>query len=134
MTPEEIEVIRHRLRKARETLGEARTLFDQGYTIGVVNRTYYACFYAVSALLLSEGLSTSKHSGVLSLFSQHWMRTRRLAPELGDFYKNLFDKRLTGDYKDVPAFDRADAETWLGEAETFINSIAEWLRQNAGVE
>ena len=134
MTSEEVEIIRHRQRKARETLGEARTLFDQGYTIGVVNRTYYACFYAVSALLLSEGLSTSKHSGALSLLSQHWIKTRRLDSELWDFYKDLFDRRLTGDYQDVPAFDRADAETWLGEAETFINSIAEWLRQNAGVE
>jgi uncharacterized protein (UPF0332 family) len=134
MTPEQIETIRHRLGKARQALGEARGLFDLGYTIGVVNRTYYACFYAVSALLVSEGLSTSKHSGVLSLFSQHWIKTRRLDTELWDFYKDLFDMRLTGDYQDVPAFDRADAERWLGEAEDFVNQITGWLRENAGVE
>ena len=134
MTPDDIELIKHRLRRARETLGEAKGLFDLGYTFGVVNRAYYACFYAVTALLLTEGLSSSKHSGVRSLFIQHWIKPQRLSRELGDLYGLLFERRQTGDYKDVAAFDHADAEAWLGQAETFVNEITEWLRHNAGVE
>ncbi|MDO8585606.1 MAG: HEPN domain-containing protein [Armatimonadota bacterium] len=67
---QDAELIRHRLQRAREALAEASALLDVGFTTGVVNRTYYACSYAVNALLLSKGLSSAKHSGVLSLFSQ----------------------------------------------------------------
>jgi len=40
-----------------------------------VNRLYYACFYAVSALLIQQGLSSSKHTGVRSLFNRHYVKT-----------------------------------------------------------
>jgi len=134
MRPEDAHLVKHRLRRASETLSEARALFDLGYTFGVVNRAYYACFYAVIALLRTEGLSSSKHSGVQSLFSEHWIKPGRLPPELGRFYNRLSERRQVGDYTDRAPFDRADAERWLGEAESFIDEITEWLRQNAGVE
>lgn len=71
MKPEEREYIRHRLARAKDTIAEAKTLLEAGFSVGVVNRLYYACFYAVSALLLSEGYSASKHSGVISLFDKY---------------------------------------------------------------
>ena len=134
MKPADLDLVKHRLRRAQETLGEAKSLFDSGYIFGVVNRAYYACFYAVIALLLTEGLTSSKHTGVQSLFGEHWIKAGRLPPELGRFYNRLSERRQAGDYQDIPAFDRADAETWLGEAEGFIDKITDWLRQNAGVE
>ena len=33
---------------------EAKILFEKGYANTFVNRLYYACFYAVSALLLTR--------------------------------------------------------------------------------
>ena len=134
MTPEEIELVIRRLERAHETLGEARALLGQGFTFGVVNRAYYACFYAVTALLLTERRSSSKHSGVRSLFNQHWVNPGRFDPDLGKFYNRLFERRLTSDYRDEVAVDRSDAETSLGQAESFVNEISEWLRQHAGVE
>lgn len=43
----------------------AELALGNGYLHGTVNRLYYACFYAVSALLLTEGFSSSRHSGIL---------------------------------------------------------------------
>jgi len=50
-------LIAYRLERARESLEEAKILLERGYGNTFVNRLYYACFYAVSSLLLSRGLS-----------------------------------------------------------------------------
>jgi hypothetical protein len=49
-------LVAHRLERARETLDEARLLLSAGHGNATVNRLYYACFYAVSALLLADGI------------------------------------------------------------------------------
>lgn len=60
-------LVAYRLRRSHEALEEARLLADHGHSNAAVNRLYYACFYAVSALLSSRGLSSARHSGVRSL-------------------------------------------------------------------
>ena len=68
MKPEEKAYVGYRLDRARETLAEAKALLDLGLLRGAVNRLYYACFYCVSGLLFTEGMSSAKHSGVQALF------------------------------------------------------------------
>lgn len=75
MTEEKKNDLRHWLQRAQETLTEARTLKEAGLFIGTVNRLYYACFYAASALLETRGLTSLKHSGIISLLHQHFVKT-----------------------------------------------------------
>jgi uncharacterized protein (UPF0332 family) len=67
MTKEERALIEYRMERARETLDEAKIMFDAGRINAFVNRLYYACFYAVSALLLTRDFSTSKHGYLRSV-------------------------------------------------------------------
>ena len=53
MTTENTQQIISILEKANESIKEARFLLEGNFRLGVGNRIYYACFYAVSALLLS---------------------------------------------------------------------------------
>ena len=75
MTDEERTLIGYRLERAKETLDEAQLLYNSGYLNTYVNRLYYACFYAVSALLLAKDFSTSKHSHLRSLFHREFIKT-----------------------------------------------------------
>ena len=125
MTTEELAYIRHRLSRAEQTLDEAQLMLDNGYLYGAVNRLYYACFYSVSALLLTEGQSSAKHSGVRSLFDRDWISTGRVAPEMGRYYRQLFDRRQKGDYEDLATFDRMEVEEWVQEGRAFVAQIAE---------
>ncbi len=77
MTKPNKELVSYRLQRARETLADARILADAGRWNPCVNRLYYACFYAVSALLVQEGLSSSKHTGLRSLFNRHFVKTNK---------------------------------------------------------
>jgi uncharacterized protein (UPF0332 family) len=44
MTNEERALIEYRMERARETVDEARIMFDAGRINTYVNRLYYACF------------------------------------------------------------------------------------------
>ena len=59
----------YRLIRAREALQEAAVMWEMAHFNTYINRLYYACFYAVSALLLPEGLSAARHVGIRNLFS-----------------------------------------------------------------
>ena len=134
MKQEEAEYVRLRVQRARDSLREAQLLLDGGYLIGAVNRMYYACFYAVNAMLFSEGLSSSKHSGVISLFERHWIKTGRLPVEIGKYYRQLFERRQEGDYRDTAKFERDEVEEWLAGARSFVEQVADWLRSNTGID
>lgn len=67
MTPEQGELVQYRLARAKGSLDEARLLLANGHACTAVTRIYYVCFYALSALLLTEGKSSPKHSGIRGL-------------------------------------------------------------------
>ena len=69
------DLIAYRLMRAHETLEDACILANEERWNACVNRLYYACFYAVSALLLTDGLSSSKHTGVRSLFNRYYVNS-----------------------------------------------------------
>ena len=61
-------LIKQRITQTFDTLREAKILLEQSAYRGSINRSYYAMFYVLSALLATKTLGSSKHSGVLSLF------------------------------------------------------------------
>ena len=49
---EKEKVIFYKLERAKSTLTEAELLINNNFYNATVNRIYYACFYAVTALLI----------------------------------------------------------------------------------
>ena len=123
MNPEELAFIKHRLARADEALAEAGLLLAHEHANTAMNRLYYACFYAVSALLLTEGFSSPKHSGIRALFDQHWIKTGRLPREAGKLFRRLFEERQRSDYTDLASYQHQDVATFIEQARLFIYSI-----------
>lgn len=62
----QIKLAKYRLKQAEECIDEASCLFSSKKSPrSIINRLYYAMFYAVLALIVFEPYSSSKHSGVL---------------------------------------------------------------------
>ena len=92
-----------------------------------VNRAYYAIFYAANALLQKENLASSKHSGVLALFRERFVKTGRIEAEFSTTYGKAFEARMESDY-DVDEWpDPALAERMLAGAEKFVHRIEQEL-------
>jgi uncharacterized protein (UPF0332 family) len=63
----------YRLESAREKLTAAKDLLENKHYKDSVSRSYYAIFTAARALLATRQLDSSKHSGVIGLFNQHFV-------------------------------------------------------------
>ncbi|NJM93407.1 MAG: HEPN domain-containing protein [Cytophagales bacterium] len=97
--------IKYRLQRAKETITETKILIDNRLWNTAINRMYYACFYAVGALLLKHKVKTSSHSGCRQKFGQLFIQTGIISKEMGKHYSELFEKRQKGDYDDFFDFD-----------------------------
>jgi uncharacterized protein (UPF0332 family) len=94
-----------------------------------LNRLYYACFYAVTALLAQHGLSSSKHSGVKSFFNQRFVKTGIISRPHGSLYNHLFENRQEGDYVDFVVFDATDVEPLIQQANEFIETVSKQIEK-----
>ena len=94
------ELINHRVQRSQETFEDAILLASKEHWSSVVNRLYYAAFYAVSALLLQMDVYSKTHTGLKSKFHEHFIKTQKLSYGAGKIYDELFSYRQDGDYSD----------------------------------
>jgi uncharacterized protein (UPF0332 family) len=124
------DVVRYRIERARQSLVDAEMLAQAGSWNSCVNRLYYACFYATSALMERDGATAKKHTGVRGFLNQRYVRTARIEQGLGDFYNELFDTRLDGDYEDLIAFDDEKVRPLIDETQRFVARVEELLQSS----
>ena len=101
MKDEEILVlIKHRLAQAEETLKDAKVLLAEDCSSrSIVNRAYYAMFYAVLALLQKIGKAPRKHSGAISLFDIEFVQKGLFSKGLSKDLHDVFNLRQVSDYQ-----------------------------------
>jgi uncharacterized protein (UPF0332 family) len=123
-------VVKYRLERAIKTLEEAKYMRKGNFFNAAVNRLYYACYYAVTALLLARNIEANTHSGVKTMLSFHFVRTGLLSLEDGATFSNLFDKRHSSDYDDFTYCDAALVDYLIPRSEDFINAIEKLINQS----
>jgi len=111
------------LARARRVLRTGHLALEDGDYITAVNRAYYAIFYAANALLATEGLERSKHSGVIAAFRQHFVKTGLIEAEYSRFYGATMDDRHEGDYEVESVLDYGKAKRDLDWANHFVARI-----------
>ena len=127
-TEERDAIVAYRKEKAHKTLDEIPILIEHELWNTAVNRLYYACFFAVNALLISQQIETKTHAGALRMLSLHFTKTQKLSIELNRFYADLFENRQSGDYADFTNFDREMVEELYKQAIVFIDTIEKLIK------
>ena len=117
------ELIDYRIRRAEETLNEVKVLIENQLWNIAVNRIYYSCFYAVTALLLKNNIKTKTHSGVRQMFGLHFVKNNVIPIELGKFYSDIFEMRHSGDYDDFIEFTMEEVSDSLETAWKLVTVI-----------
>jgi uncharacterized protein (UPF0332 family) len=115
--------ITYRLKRAEITLNDARILAQNNCWNSCVNRLYYACFYAVSALLVNRGNTIKSHNGVRTLFFREYIATGIIDREFSKLFSDLADWRNEGDYADFVEYDEASVKPMIEKTEMFIAVI-----------
>ena len=121
-------LVQYRLMQAEKTLRASTLLMEHGLD-GVMNRSYYAMFYAVLALLAWRQLETSKHAGAISLFDREFVRTGVFPRELSRWLHQAFRQRLVADYAPWNTVTEDEARQVLDEASQFVAQVKAYLIQ-----
>lgn len=121
-------LIEYRIARAYETLKEADYNAKGGFYHAAINRMYYACFYAVIALLLKYDISTQTHQGARAMLGLHFVSKDILSREDGKTFHDLFEKRHSGDYDDFVFCDQEMFDELYPRAAKFIDDVKELLK------
>lgn len=131
MTEWSKDLVLYRMTRADETLEDAFILARAERWNACLNRLYYACFYADSSLLVRDGLSSSKHAGVRSLFNRQYVKPGKIPKDLARIYNDLFERRQEGDYIDFVSFQKSEVLPWISQAEELIGHVANMIEKQA---
>ena len=130
MTFSNEDLINYRTSRSLETLKEAKILIQNACWNASVNRIYYACYYAVSALLLKTDIGSNSHKGIRQMFGLHFVKKGLVSKNDGRFFSDLYDRRQTGDYDDFVLYDEEIVKIFFHEAEGFIQRIIVLIDQH----
>jgi uncharacterized protein (UPF0332 family) len=123
-------LIQYRLDQARTALDDAQFLLEGSRSPqSIVNRSYYAMFYAALALLQKIGKIPSKHIGVISLFDTEFVLTGLFPKELSRNFHRAFELRQVSDYRIMERLTHSKAEETLAKARDFVKAVETYLAQ-----
>jgi uncharacterized protein (UPF0332 family)/predicted nucleotidyltransferase len=94
-----------------------------------IGNCYYAIFYAASAVLLSQGIERSKHSGIRSAFSQYFVKKSIFPKAFGDLFETLQKERESADYNMTYLPGEEVAEQRFEQAQNFVQTIRDYLKE-----
>jgi len=121
-------LIKYRLEEAENSIKEAEVLLKEGMSLrSVMNRLYYAMFYAVLALLQEKELGTSKHYGAISLFDREFIKSDIFDKELSKTLHRAFELRQKGDYMEQAEVTRNDVDEMFPKTKDFVNKVKGYL-------
>jgi len=123
-----IDLVNYRLEKARNSFAEVPVLIENQFFSTAMNRLYYACFYAATALLISESHEAHTHSGVKTSLGLHFIKDNRLDKSFAKMYDQLFNLRQRGDYEDWIYINEEDILPYIEPVEEFIKTIENLIR------
>ena len=116
-------LIAYRQEKADLALDDAAFLTGAGKFGLAANRLYYALYYAASALLLSKGIATKRHSGLMTQIHMHFVKTGILSTDEGALFKVMFSLRHEDDYEDFIEVERADIDEYTPQVTALVKKL-----------
>jgi uncharacterized protein (UPF0332 family) len=122
------DLIIYRLEQAQSALDDAKYLLDgKRSPQSIINRSFYAMFYAALALLQKIGKVPSKHAGVISLFDTEFALKGLFPKELSKDFHKAFELRQLSDYKVSESFSPEKANEIWEKAFRFVDSVRKYL-------
>ena len=119
----------YRLQSANERLMAAKDNIENGHYKDAINRSYYAIFTAIRALLAERSVDFSRHSAVISYFQREFIKTGVFDKKFSKYLQASFEIRNDCDYADFFVAAKADAEEQYDHAEELTEAIRRYLEK-----
>ena len=116
-----------RFEHAAECLDAAKQLLENGNYKSAANRSYYAIFHAMRAVLAFDKIDMKHHSGIISEFRRLYIKSGIFETMLSDIISVLFNIRTDSDYDDFFVISKNEVSEQIINAEYFMRKIHEYL-------
>ncbi|MFH1564120.1 MAG: HEPN domain-containing protein [Nitrospirota bacterium] len=123
MEQHKIDLAKYRLEKSKEHLKSAEDLLKNGHLRDSISRAYYAIFTTARAILGLRELDSKKHSGVIALFNQHFVKTGILSVTASKIIQEAKSYREKADYEDFFIINQEEAKKQFENAISFIEEV-----------
>lgn len=131
----ELEEVQTYLKLAEEKLIVARDLLDLAHYRDVVAKAYYTMFYAAKAALLTAGAGgVRRHTGVVSFFAEHFVKTGKIDRRYSASLARALNDRIAADYQVEFEATEELARQSMTDAEAFLAKAQEIVAEAIGLE
>lgn len=117
----------YRLSLAKETLANAGMCLDNRFYRDCINRSYYAVFYSIKAILAIEGIDFKRHKDAVAYFNKSYVATGVFPREVGKRLGRIKMMREESDYSDFFIVSEEDARKQYKTAQYITAAIEEYL-------
>ena len=121
------DVSKARFDRARDCLHTAKVNREISDYRAAANRSYYAIFHSMRAVLALEEVDMSKHSGVMAEFRKRYLKTELLDRNLSAIITQAFEVRNASDYDDFYIVAKEDVDLQIDNAIQFMRTIGNYL-------
>ena len=117
----------YRIAEAEDSLKVAALCLKEGLYKDSINRSYYAAFYAVKAILALSTVDFKRHKDVMGYFNKEYVAKEIFPREIGRKLGTLQRVREKSDYDDFYIASREKAEEQFQTAELVIGEVKKYL-------
>ena len=117
------------MEKANRFLQQVEMVRDLQQWDLAANRYYYACFHAVQALFIHNGLASKTHTGMLRQFGLHFIKTGIIEDRLGGFLTRMEQLREKGDYNCIFSINEDELSTIVEPAHELVKVITNLIHK-----
>lgn len=129
-----IALTQYRLEMAENCLTSAQRNMEENDFKASANRSYYAIFHSLRAVLALDALDFKKHSAVISKFRELYIKTGLFDTHYSKIIGDAFDVRNNSDYEDFYVIGREDVKQQIENAASFLSAVQAYLTQRIAEE
>ena len=123
----QMELARYRLGKARQCAATARNILFDGDYEASVDRSCFAIFHGMRAVLILDGFDFREGPAVTEKFREQYVTTGVFDAGSSQMIKKVFDLRSTCDYDDSFVVSRREAEQQEKNAHAFLEVVEQYI-------
>lgn len=117
----------YRLLQAEDSLKAAKINYENALFKDSINRSYYASFYAIKAVLALEEIDFKRHKDAIGYFNKSYVATNKFPKELGRKIGMLKQLREKSDYDDFFIAGKEEAGIQIETAELMITEVKRFI-------
>ncbi len=117
----------YRLSQAEDSIRVAKMSYENDLLKDSINRSYYASFYAIKAVLVLEKVDFKRHKDVIGYFNKSYVATNKFPRELGRKIGMLKQLREKSDYDDFFIVSTEETEMQIKTAELLIAAVKSFV-------